>query len=413
VTVITLGLLSRRAPLFGVVAVTQLVGMFAAIALGIARSEPLPQGADLAWSVLAGAAGMVGISALYRGLAVGRMGVVAPTTGVIGAVIPAVVGSALHGVPPALTVLGLMAALLAVVLVTRSPGRADGRPSGVGWALLAGTAIGAFDVCIAQLSDAGAFGPLAVMRLVQLAILALFVVAWRQPWRLGRRILLPLLGIGLLDMTGNASFIVAVQSGPLAIAAVLSSLYPIVTVMLARTLRIDASMAQAPGIGPSRTIPRRTIPVVRISAKVDYAVRAMCVLAAHSGDAPVKADQMAGAQQIPLSFLENILVDLKRAGLVRSLRGQVGGYRLARPATEISIANIIRAVEGPLADVRGVRPEGLAYEAPATALRDVWLANRVAVRRVLERVTIADLVSGTLPRDVRRLLDDPDVLIAH
>jgi drug/metabolite transporter (DMT)-like permease len=227
------GLLSRRAPLFGVVAVTQLVGMFAAIALGIARSEPLPQGADLAWSVLAGAAGMVGISALYRGLAVGRMGVVAPTTGVIGAVIPAVVGSALQGVPPALTVLGLMAALLAVVLVTRSPGRADGRPSGVGWALLAGTAIGAFDVCIAQLSDAGAFGPLAVMRLVQLAILALFVVAWRQPWRLGRRILLPLLGIGLLDMTGNASFIVAVQSGPLAIAAVLSSLYPIVTVMLA------------------------------------------------------------------------------------------------------------------------------------------------------------------------------------
>ncbi len=152
---------------------------------------------------------------------------------------------------------------------------------------------------------------------------------------------------------------------------------------------------------------------MRISAKVDYAVRAMCELAAHGGDAPLKAEQMAAAQEIPLSFLENILVDLKRAGIVRSLRGQVGGYRLARPAEAVSVADIIRAVEGPLADVRGVRPEALAYAGPARALRDVWLANRVGVRRVLEHVTIADVVAGELPPDVRGLLDDPEALVAH
>jgi Rrf2 family protein len=152
---------------------------------------------------------------------------------------------------------------------------------------------------------------------------------------------------------------------------------------------------------------------VRISAKVDYAVRAMCELAAYGPDTSRKAEQIAAAQEIPQSFLENILADLKRAGLIRSLRGQVGGSRLARPATAITIADIIRAVEGPLADVRGVRPEALAYEGPAASLRDVWLANRVAVRRVLELVTIADVASGTLPPAVRELLDDPDALVAH
>lgn len=177
-----------------------------------------------------------------------------------------------------------------------------------------------------------------------------------------------------------------------------------------------AFRALGPVFARSPVVPnagRRTISAVRISAKVDYAVRAMCVLAAHEGDVPLKAEQMAAAQKIPLSFLENILVDLKRAGFVRSLRGQIGGYRLARPSSSITVADIIRAVEGPLADVRGIRPEALRYEGPATAMRDVWLANRVGVRRVLEQVTIADIVSGTLPPDVRRLLDDPDAFVAH
>jgi len=152
---------------------------------------------------------------------------------------------------------------------------------------------------------------------------------------------------------------------------------------------------------------------VRISAKVDYAVRAMCELAAHEGPLPLKAEQIASAQEIPLSFLENILVDLRRGGLVRSLRGQVGGYRMARPATEVTIADVIRAVEGPLADVRGERPEHLVFRGAATSLRDVWLATRVGLRRVLERITIADVVAGEIPRDVASLLQDPDALVPH
>lgn len=152
---------------------------------------------------------------------------------------------------------------------------------------------------------------------------------------------------------------------------------------------------------------------MRISAKVDYAVRAMCEVAAHAGDAPLKADQIASGQEIPLSFLENILVDLRRAGFVRSLRGQVGGYRMARPASEITIADIIRAVEGPLADVRGIRPEALGFTGSAVALRDVWLATRVSLRNVLEQVSIADVVADRLPPSVRGLLDDPDALVPH
>jgi Rrf2 family protein len=153
---------------------------------------------------------------------------------------------------------------------------------------------------------------------------------------------------------------------------------------------------------------------VRISAKVDYAVRALCEIAARSSaDVPVKADEIARAQEIPHSFLENILVDLRRAGFVRSLRGQVGGYRMAASPASITIADVIRAVEGPLADVRGVRPESLRFDGSATALREVWLATRVSLRHVLERVTIADVVAGAIPADVRALLDDPDTLVPH
>jgi len=152
---------------------------------------------------------------------------------------------------------------------------------------------------------------------------------------------------------------------------------------------------------------------MRISAKADYAARAMCELAAHEGGTPLKAELIAAAQDIPASFLENILADLKRAGLIRSLRGQVGGYRLARPAREITIAQVIRAVEGPLADVRGIRPESLRFEGPAESLRDVWLATRVGLRRVLEQVSIGDVACGTLPAAVAELLEDPDALVAH
>jgi len=227
------GLLSRRAPLFGVVAATQVIGLLAAVVLAVARGEPMVAGTDLVWAFFGGLTGVVGISSLYRGLAVGRMGVVAPTTGVLAAVVPVAFGFAVEGVPRVEVVAGIAVALLAVVLVTRAPGHGDGRPSGIRWALLAGLAIGSFNVCVGQFSGAGAFGPLVMIRAVQFAVLAILIVAWRQPWRLDPVLAPRLVVVGLLDMTGNAAFILAAQAGQLAIAAVLSSLYPVVTVLLA------------------------------------------------------------------------------------------------------------------------------------------------------------------------------------
>jgi Rrf2 family protein len=152
---------------------------------------------------------------------------------------------------------------------------------------------------------------------------------------------------------------------------------------------------------------------VRVSAKVDYAVRAMCELAAHDGADLCKAEAIARAQDIPLSFLENILLDLRRAGLVGSRRGQVGGYWLARSPSEISVADVVRAVEGPLADVRGERPERLVYHGAAEPLREVWLAVRVSLRRGLETVTLLDIVAAHPPAIVSELLADPDALQPH
>ena len=227
------GLLSRRAPLFSVVGVTQFVGIFAALVIAVLLGEPFPALSDIAWAVGAGIGGMIGITCLYRGLAVGRMGVVAPTAGVLGATIPVVFGFVVEGVPTPMTIAGIVAALVAVVLVTRAPGHGTDRPSGVRWALAAGVAIGAFNICIGQFSGDSAFGLLVFIRLLQVAVISLLIVLWRQPWRMPVDMLPKLVLIGLLDMAGNAAFILATQAGALAIATVLASLYPVVTVILA------------------------------------------------------------------------------------------------------------------------------------------------------------------------------------
>ena len=130
---------------------------------------------------------------------------------------------------------------------------------------------------------------------------------------------------------------------------------------------------------------------MRVSAKVDYAIRALIELAA-GPDGPVKGERLAGAQEIPLKFLENILLELRHAELVASQRGAEGGYRLARPAAEISVADVIRAVEGPIASVRGVRPEEISYAGSARSLQDLWIELRASMRDVLEQTTLADLV---------------------
>jgi Rrf2 family protein len=151
---------------------------------------------------------------------------------------------------------------------------------------------------------------------------------------------------------------------------------------------------------------------VRVTAKVDYAVRAAVELAA-AGDGPVKGERIAEAQRIPLKFLENILLELKHAGLVQSQRGADGGYWLARPPAEIPLAEVIRAVEGPIANVRGERPEQVEYAGAAEQLRDVWIAVRANLRAVLERVTVADVAAGRLPEDVARIASDPEAWQPH
>lgn len=145
---------------------------------------------------------------------------------------------------------------------------------------------------------------------------------------------------------------------------------------------------------------------MRISAKIDYAVRAMAELAAAGPDHPVRADDVAAAQDLPVAFVLTILGELRRAHLVRSHRGRLGGYTLARPAAEITIADIARAIEGPLANVRDTSLRDLSYTGPATALLDVWMAVRTSLRGVLEAVTLADLVAGRLPATVSAMASE-------
>lgn len=146
---------------------------------------------------------------------------------------------------------------------------------------------------------------------------------------------------------------------------------------------------------------------MRVSAKVDYAVRALVRLTGASSDAPRKADDIAAAETIPPRFLLNILSELRVARLVAARRGAVGGYWLVPAPEQISVADVVRAVEGPLADVHGVAPEEVDYPDATAALREVWIASRAALRAVLETTTIADIAAGRLPDAVTRTLGSP------
>ncbi|MGB0094555.1 MAG: Rrf2 family transcriptional regulator [Solirubrobacteraceae bacterium] len=152
---------------------------------------------------------------------------------------------------------------------------------------------------------------------------------------------------------------------------------------------------------------------MRISAKADYAVRAAVELAAAPDEKPVKAERIARAQDIPLNFLENILGELRHAGIVRSHRGAEGGFRLAKPPEQLTIADLIRAVEGPLASVRGGPPEEISYPGTSAALPRVWIAVRANLRKVVEHVTVADVASGRLPKTIDRLAEDPEAWITR
>ena len=230
------GAASRRAPLLGVLMTTQAIGLLAALGLAAGSREAPIDGPDLAIAFACGIVGGAGLFFLYGGLSVGRMGVVAPVAGVTAATIPTVGGLILQGVPSGIVLIGILLAIIAVVLVSTSTDDTSERPSGLAWALASGVAMGSFSFLISRVSAAHLFWPLVAVRAVEASMFLVAIAVVRRPWRISRPLWPAILGIGVLDMLGNAFYLTAAHAGPLAIAAVLSSLYPVVTVILATML---------------------------------------------------------------------------------------------------------------------------------------------------------------------------------
>ena len=244
-------MLTRRTALFGVVLLSQFVGMIMALALALARGETAPMAMDVVWSVLGGMAGGIGITALYHGLAVGRMGVVAPITAVFAALIPVGAGIVLEGIPTPLVLFGIGLAIAGVILVSQVGDERPGppSPSGFRFAFVAGVGLGCLGIFIAQISDGHVFGPLTIIRGTEALLIGTLVLVTRAAWRPARGLMPAVAAVGILDMAGNGAFILAVQAGSLAIAAVLSSLYPVTTVLLAAVvLRERVTLTHAMGI---------------------------------------------------------------------------------------------------------------------------------------------------------------------
>ncbi len=224
-----------------------------AAVLAVVTAESAMSTADLAWCLLGGIAGGIGVTALYRGLAEGRMAVMAPLTAVIAASIPVTVGILTEGVPPALVVAGMIIAFIAVILVSSvDVSSVDDRSAGLyglRFALIAGIGIGTFGVCLAQVSHGHIFGPLVLMRAIQVVLIAAVALATRAAWRPARKLVPAIVAVGVLDLAGNGAYFFAIQAGSLAIATVVSSLYPVTTVILATVLLHErVSRAHAVGI---------------------------------------------------------------------------------------------------------------------------------------------------------------------
>ncbi len=216
--------------------------------IAIVVGEGLPTGADLAWAVVAGWVGAVGIVALYIGLSRARMGLVAPITGVLAAALPVVVGGFLQGPPGPVRAAGIIVAVVAVVLASH-PSVAGGSRDGIRFAIVAGIGFGLFATFISRVTPGHVFVPLSVARVADIGLLVAIVVATRRPWRIPGPALPLVLLAGVLDMGGNAFFILAAQAGRLDVASVLSSLYPVTTVILAvAVLRERVVLGQAVGI---------------------------------------------------------------------------------------------------------------------------------------------------------------------
>lgn len=243
------GLASRRAPVLGVLFGSQLASLLIAIPIVTLAHEPSMGGPDLAIALGAGALGASGLALLYRGLSVGRMGVVAPIAAVLTATLPVLFGFATEGAPSTVAVVGIGFAVVSVVLVSRSPASADGRSSGLWYGLAAGAVFGMFTIAISRLSEDVVLSPTVFIRVGSVAAVGAWILVRRQPWRVPRGLWPALLAIGLVDMAATGAYLTAIQIGPLAIAAILASLYPVATTVLAAVVLGErVRVVQAAGI---------------------------------------------------------------------------------------------------------------------------------------------------------------------
>jgi drug/metabolite transporter (DMT)-like permease len=243
------GLTSRRAPVLGVLLGSQIASLAIGLPILAAGSEPAMRQIDLAVSIAGGVLGAAGLSLLYRGLSVGRMGVVAPVAAVITATLPVAYGFVTEGAPSSLAIIGIVAAIVSVILVSRSPVAADGRPSGLRYGVAAGTLFGLFTIGAAQLNDGLIMSPVVVIRVASVLVITTWILVRRQPWRVPRSLWPALVGVGVMDMSATAAYLAAIAVGPLSIAAILASLYPVVTTILAAlVLRERVTPVHAAGI---------------------------------------------------------------------------------------------------------------------------------------------------------------------
>ena len=228
---------------------SEAIGGAVAVTLALVRGEPFPQGDDVIWAILAGLAGPTGLVFFYRGLASGRMGVVAPIAGVLGAALPILIGTILEGSPAPAQVIGIILAVTSVVLVTRSAEPGSSGSTGAGLGIISGICFGLFFVFLGQVDAAAVFGPLVLVRITSAILIVGVVLVARAPWRLVRSSLVLVVIAGVLDMGGNLWYLLAAQNGRLDVAAVLASLYPVVTILLAAgVLRERIGPIQAVGI---------------------------------------------------------------------------------------------------------------------------------------------------------------------
>jgi drug/metabolite transporter (DMT)-like permease len=243
------GLTSRAAPVLGVLGGSQLASLLLGLVLLTVVDEPAMRAEDVLLSIGGGLCAAAGLAMLYRGLATGRMGVVAPVAAVLTATLPVVFGFVTEGIPSQLAIVGIGFAVLSVILVSRAPDAGDGRPSGLPLALGAGTLFGLFSIQASFLSDDLILSPLLVIRMTSIVFITAWVLARRQPWRVPRAHWPALVAVGVVDMGATAAYLGAIAIGPLSIAAILASLYPVVTVILAAlVLRERVTPTHAVGI---------------------------------------------------------------------------------------------------------------------------------------------------------------------